>query len=83
MTHSTAVSTAAATFPQRSRRWFLASALAASAAAMSLPMSVSAAEPVVLLNAASDALPGGAEVKEGEDMCKRQSRHDDRLGPPS
>jgi len=56
MTHSNAVSTAAATFTQRSRRWFLASALAASAAAMSLPMSVSAAEPVVLLNASYDVM---------------------------
>lgn len=55
MTHSNAVSTAAATFTQRSRRWFLASALAASAA-MSLPMSVSAAEPVVLLNASYDVM---------------------------
>nr|WP_314608183.1 sulfate ABC transporter substrate-binding protein [uncultured Janthinobacterium sp.] len=56
MTHSNAVSTAAATFTQRSRRWFLASALAASAAAMSLPMTVSAAEPVVLLNASYDVM---------------------------
>ncbi|AYM76073.1 sulfate-binding protein precursor [Janthinobacterium sp. HH103] len=56
MTHSNAVSTAAATLTQRSRRWFLASALAASAAAMSLPMSVSAAEPVVLLNASYDVM---------------------------
>ncbi len=56
MTHSNAVSTAAATFTRRSRRWFLASTLAASAAAMSLPMSVSAAEPVVLLNASYDVM---------------------------
>lgn len=55
MIHSNAVSTAAATLTQRSRRWFLASALAASAA-MSLPMSVSAAEPVVLLNASYDVM---------------------------
>ncbi|MGK5061144.1 sulfate ABC transporter substrate-binding protein [Janthinobacterium sp. LB3P112] len=56
MTHSNAVTTAAATLTQRSRRWFLASALAASAAAMSLPMAASAAEPVVLLNASYDVM---------------------------
>ncbi|MBG6220592.1 sulfate transport system substrate-binding protein [Janthinobacterium sp. CG_23.4] len=51
-----AVSTAAATLTRRSRRWFLASALAASAAAMSVPMAASAAEPVVLLNASYDVM---------------------------
>ncbi|MEG1327969.1 MAG: sulfate ABC transporter substrate-binding protein, partial [Janthinobacterium sp.] len=56
MTHSNAVPTVAATLTQRSRRWFLASALAASAAAMSLPMAASAAEPVVLLNASYDVM---------------------------
>lgn len=55
MPHSNAVSTTAATLTQRSRRWFLASALAASAA-MSLPMAASAAEPVVLLNASYDVM---------------------------
>lgn len=51
-----AVKTAVPTLTQRSRRWFLASALAASAAAMSLPMAASAAEPVVLLNASYDVM---------------------------
>ncbi|MEG1327804.1 MAG: sulfate ABC transporter substrate-binding protein [Janthinobacterium sp.] len=56
MSRHNAAPTAVLTLTQRSRRWFLAGALAASAAAMSLPMAASAAEPVVLLNVSYDVM---------------------------